>query len=206
MPNQPEPVFPPEIEEIIFSLCLQSNLRESGNLILVARRVYQWLRPRLYELLMFNTIWPHGPHQRPKFKIDVLKVHGRYVRHILFWSAKFNQNLETHLAWCPNLVNLAIWNEADYSSALVNQLLSLHITHLSFDITAFHGGVWKNSMPETSFKSVTHLDLIGSEIALKANQIKKYFPSVTHIAFNGDEGLSAVDVLDCWKGQLEVLI
>ncbi|TFK69503.1 hypothetical protein BDN72DRAFT_840354 [Pluteus cervinus] len=205
MSDQPEPVFPPEIEEIIFSLCAQSNLPESGNLILVAKRVYQWLRPQLYEVVVFNTSWPH---RRPSFKSDLLEVHSHHVRHILFWSGECVEKLDTCLSWCPNVIDVALWSaETHYSSALINQLLSLHITHLSFDISTFHWGVTENCTPdEVSFRSVTHLDLVGSEITLKANQIKTYFPSVTHIAFNGRRGLPTRDVLDCWESQLEVLI
>ena len=37
-----QPVFPPEIEEIIFSLCIQQGLENSKTLIFVAKRVYEW--------------------------------------------------------------------------------------------------------------------------------------------------------------------
>lgn len=136
-----------------------------------------------------------------------MEIHGPHVRHILFWSDENAQRLETCLSWCPNVVDIALWNPVtDYTTSLIQLLLSLRITHLSFDISTFDFGVQNFGPSEAAFRFVTHLDLIGPRIFLKAKKIKTYFPSVTHIAFNEDERLSVADVLDCWKDQLEVLI
>ncbi|TFK61018.1 hypothetical protein BDN72DRAFT_850022 [Pluteus cervinus] len=208
-PEDIQPVFPPEIEEIIFSLCTQSDLEKSGNLILVAKRVYHWLRPQLYGVAIFYDDKIPG---RLRFQSDLLKVHGQHVRHLLFWDIVSQDTCyhdpATCLSWCPNVVNVAFWSPGTvYDEALVNKLLSLHLTHLSFDVSSFHSAVTHCSLStQLTFTFVTHLELIGLKISPTANDVERYFPSVTHMALNANRGLSAQNILKCWKGQLEVLV
>ncbi|TFK60805.1 hypothetical protein BDN72DRAFT_850241 [Pluteus cervinus] len=205
MAEQPEPIFPPEIEEIIFSLCAQSDLPNSKHLIFVAKRVYAWLRPQLYKIAIFNSTRPKG---LPRFDPNLLEVHGRHLRHILLWVWTYSHELATYLSWCPNVVDLALWgHNIIYDRTLINQLRDLPLTHLSFDVSVFHGASM-TEFPSTtiSFPTVTHLEPIGLDITLTAQGIKNYFPSVTHILGDETQGLSARDILDCWEDQLEVLI
>ncbi|TFK62896.1 hypothetical protein BDN72DRAFT_964271 [Pluteus cervinus] len=209
--EEAQPIFPPEIEEIIFSLCAQSDLENSRNLILVAKRVHQWLIPQLYEVAIFHSVKVHG---QPRYSSDLLKSHGRHVRHIMIWVVDVEeicfQDPATCLSWCPNLVNVALWSSATlYHDIMVDQLLGLHLTHLSFDVTLLHSAIRvRNSatLAQVSFPSVTHLELIGLDITFEAKQIREYFPSLTHISMRGDRRLSAQDMLNCWGSRLKLLI
>ncbi|TFK64391.1 hypothetical protein BDN72DRAFT_846637 [Pluteus cervinus] len=210
-PKDTQPIFPPEIEEIIFSLCAQSNLEKSGNLILVAKRVYHWLKPQLYEVVIFHGDDTHG---RLRFDSNLLEVHGQHVRHILFWDLaigthkRYYDDPATCLSRCPNIVNVALWNPYTvYDGTLVDQILSLPLTHLSFDVSSLHYALTKYSLSKPLiFKFVTHLELIGLDISATMDEIERYFPSVTHIALNADRGLPAQDILRCWKNKLQVLV
>ncbi|TFK59584.1 hypothetical protein BDN72DRAFT_851206, partial [Pluteus cervinus] len=203
-----QPVFPPEIEEIIFSLYAQRNLKKSGNLILVAKRVYHWLRPWLYEVVIFHE---DTTHDRLKFNSALLEIHGQHVRHILFWEITalkhYSDNPVACLSWCPHVVNVALWSfNIVYDGALVNKLLSLHLTHLSLDVSLLHSAVTKYLLSKpVAFISVTHLEIIEI-IDPTTNQIEQYFPSVTHLALSQGLGPSAQDILQCWKNKLEVLV
>ncbi|TFK64398.1 hypothetical protein BDN72DRAFT_846640 [Pluteus cervinus] len=208
MLDYPQPVFPPEIEEIIFSLSAQSSVDQNRNLILVAKRVYQWLLPQLYKVAILN----HGiPPARPKYSRQLLDKHGQHVRHLLYWDPESFDAPDICISLCPNVVDLALWGLTvrNDSGTLIHQILAIRqrLTRLSFDVDLFHSGVTK--LPDStlvSFISVTHLELIGSEIALKPEKIKEYFPSVTHLAVNGARTFFADGILDCWKDQLKVLI
>ncbi|TFK64497.1 hypothetical protein BDN72DRAFT_846542 [Pluteus cervinus] len=205
MAEYPEPVFPPEIEEIIFSLCAQSDLSNSRNLIFVAKRVYTWIGAQLYKIAIFNSDMPTGV---PRFHPDLLEVHGRHVRHIMFWLGTYPYDRATCLSRCPNVVDVALWeHDTIYDKKLMDQLLGLHLTHLSFDVTLLHAAITKEFPSTTaSFLSITHLEPIGLDITLTAEEIKQCFPSVTHMIVDGGQGLSAQSILHCWGDQLKVLI
>ncbi|TFK69474.1 hypothetical protein BDN72DRAFT_959546 [Pluteus cervinus] len=213
MPDLLEPFFPPEIEEIIFSLCIQSDLWKSRHLILVAKRVYQWLRPQLYELALF---YGGNIPRRPRFRSKLLKMHGQYVRHLLIWESFDFDSVECGLddspgkcfSWCPNVVSIALWGiKMRYDRTLVDQLirLSTSLTHLSFDVSLFDSRLKGYSIStKVSFPSVTHLELTGYPIRLNWDDIRKYFPSLTHLALRAHIGLLAQ--LDDCGDQLELLI
>ncbi|TFK69495.1 hypothetical protein BDN72DRAFT_959564 [Pluteus cervinus] len=208
-PEDIEPAFPPEIEEFIFSLCAQGGLDNCKPLIFVARRVYHWLRPYLYKVVIFHE---DRRHYGPRLDGKSLKIHGSYIRHILLWGVISEEQClhdpATCLSWCPNVVDVALWDsDISYDQTLINQLLALPLTHLSFDVTVFHSHLTRYSTSKSaSFTSVTHLDLIGAEVKLRVSKIKEYFPSLTHLAINEKRRLSAQVILDCWGDQLEVLI
>ncbi|TFK61585.1 hypothetical protein BDN72DRAFT_965078 [Pluteus cervinus] len=208
MSDQAQPILPPEIEEIIFSLCAQSDLINSRNLITVAKRVYQWLIPQLYEVVIFRGDKNHG---RPKFSSELLSVHGRHVRHILFWDIKPSKQTCIHdpatcLSWCPSVVDVALWYpDTEYNQQLIDQLLGLRLTHLSFNVMSFYTAATSLGV-YVSFRYLTHLELIGSDITSELHEIKEYFPAMTHLAMDGNRRYSVDEILHYWGNQLEVLI
>ncbi|TFK62177.1 hypothetical protein BDN72DRAFT_848943 [Pluteus cervinus] len=204
------PAFPLEIEEMIFSLCVQNDLRNSKNLILVAKRVYEWLKPQLYKVVILHDDKSH--FGRPKCNAELLKTNGRYVRHILLWDVVSDDprlhNSAACLSWCPNVVDVALWRAGTTCDEnLIDRLLSLPLTHLSIDITWLDEEIMDHAISKPMwFTSITHLDLIGKVITLQVEEIEDYFPSLTHIALAKSMGLPAKAILDCWGDQLEVLI
>ncbi|TFK60808.1 hypothetical protein BDN72DRAFT_965510 [Pluteus cervinus] len=204
-----DPAFPPEIEEIIFSLCVQTDRENNTNLLLVAKRVDQWLRPQLYKVAIVHDNRRY--FGRPRFNGELLKKYGQHVRRLLLWPVSTDESClhktATCLSWCPNVVDLTLWQpDPGYDQRLVDQLLSLPLLHLSFDITRFHNELMKWPISRTvSFTSVTHLHLIGIHITVRAEEIKQYFPNLTHMALNGNMGISHNSILHCWKNELKVL-
>ncbi|TFK64499.1 hypothetical protein BDN72DRAFT_901510 [Pluteus cervinus] len=205
-----QPAFPPEIEELIFSLSAQSDLESSKILIFVAKRVYEWLKPHLYKVAILHD--NQADCGRLELDSKLLKIHGHHVRHLLLWyrpwDEMFVHNPATFLSWCPNVVDIALWRvETVYDGDLVDQLLALPLTRISFDVTRLNDDITKYSISKPiSFTSVTHLELNGMEIRFPVDKIKGYFPSITHMALEEDLKLPVKDILDCWGDQLEVLI
>ncbi|TFK60807.1 hypothetical protein BDN72DRAFT_965509 [Pluteus cervinus] len=209
-PGDIQPVFPPEIEETIFSLCAQSGLKNCKNLTLVAKRVYEWLQPHLYKVAIVHNNRTY--FEGPKFNRTLFKKYGQHVRQLLLWPLpsddSYLHKTATCLSWCPNVVDLSFWQpDPGFGKILIDRLLSLPLQRLSFDITGFHKELMRWTISGTvSFASVTHLHLIGTSIKLREEEIKQYFPNVTHMALNGSMGLSHNSILDCWKDKLKVLI
>ncbi|TFK69502.1 hypothetical protein BDN72DRAFT_959571 [Pluteus cervinus] len=210
-PEDTQPVFPPEIEEIIFSLCLHNELEDSKNVVLVAKRVYEWMKPQLYKVAIVH--YDKTYYGRPKITSELLKIHGHLIRHILHWittsdSEACFQQPATCLSLCSNVVDIALWDaETIYDEVLIDRLLALRLTHLSFDVTRFHLGLTKCSITKrVAFIFITHLDLQGMAVGVQVGVMKGYFPSLTHMALNEERKLPAQAILDCWGNQLEVLI
>ncbi|TFK71471.1 hypothetical protein BDN72DRAFT_958035 [Pluteus cervinus] len=208
----PQQVFPPEIEETIFSLAVQTDWANATNLILVAKRIHQWLIPQIYKVAIF---YDSRSEDRPTFSSRALIRHGEHVRHILFYtgSSALVHQPEECLAWCPNLLNVALWIVPSdlYDSNLVNQLLRVRLTHLSFDFSCFRVAFERN--PEIllpiSFPSVTHLELVNTQSFVSPQELDEYFPAVTHLALNAAVDLLASitnDILELWTDRIRVLI
>ncbi|TFK69475.1 hypothetical protein BDN72DRAFT_612635 [Pluteus cervinus] len=210
MPTDLEPIFPPEIEEIIFKLAAQ-DLKEGGKLILVAKRVYHWLLPDLWKIAIFGSKIPRRPHLRQ----ELFEKLGQYARHLLIWDHDFNldgavlcDRYSTCLSWCSNITDLTLWiPRKHYNKSLVDHLPRLRLTHLCFDVVMFHAELVKHSMStHVSFPFLTHLQLLGLITPRSSEFLKGYFPSLTHLALDGDQVVSPESILDLWKDQLRVLV
>ncbi|TFK61067.1 hypothetical protein BDN72DRAFT_965377 [Pluteus cervinus] len=219
MSNEDQAILPPELEEMIFSLCFQNDWKTCTTLTLVAKRVYQWLIPQIYRVAIFHSgeRCSNPPTPGSRFPSQNLEHHGEYVRHIMFHNSAGNDltglyNLPgTCLSWCPNVVNVALWTTNDqYDGTLIHQLLRLHITHLSLDIGTLlsHIGTTIGGA-SVSFTWVTHLEIISKPLTTQPEEIENLFPALTHLALNGS-GRNKIEIvrdfLDCWEDKLEVLV
>ncbi|TFK69484.1 hypothetical protein BDN72DRAFT_959553 [Pluteus cervinus] len=226
MPDQPGEVFPPEIEEMIFSMAVQANWSSAKTLVLVAKRVHHWLIPQLYEVVIFHENQISNP--RPKFDSGKLIDRGKHVKHIMFFQMYLLSNRPGEcLAWCPNAVDVALWITPDlYDKTLIDQLLCHRLTHLSFDFGTLRNklGEHPEILKPTSFPFVTHLELINSTTAVTSDELREHFPALTHLALNAsgpnfpDLEHLALDafgpnlisvtpgVLTLWKDQMKVLL
>ncbi|TFK61694.1 hypothetical protein BDN72DRAFT_965014 [Pluteus cervinus] len=223
MLDQPREVFPPELEEVIFSLALHADWESAQHLILVAKRVNQWLIPQIYQVAILSGKWKPRVYLKNKRRAvsDEKKLthYGKYVRHIMVYGPlvyAYDQGVhnvgETLLA-CPHVFNVALWITADkYDKILVAQLLTLRLTHLSFDIGAFktvHAQDPPTLLP-ISFPSVTHFEHISSVNIINHAEIRGYFPALTHLALNpsvGNEMFTSPDILKALNDrQMKALI
>ncbi|TFK65033.1 hypothetical protein BDN72DRAFT_962829 [Pluteus cervinus] len=178
-----DPIFPPEIEHIIFTSAVKNqNLRPFPiNLILVARRVYEWLIPVIY-----RTISLQEGHEYPiQWDAEKLAKYGIYARHLFVWkpSSHFRdtpQATKIPLVLCPNVTDL-LWWPRNYK-ADTGAISHLPLTHLSILLNI----VQQTPHMIQTFSNITHLDNIGSftdDITLV-----NHFTSLTHLSVHGNDG------------------
>ncbi|TFK59377.1 hypothetical protein BDN72DRAFT_851309 [Pluteus cervinus] len=216
MSDQPhlQEAFPLEIEEIIFSLAVQTDWPSAKNLILVAKRVYQWLIPQIYEVVVF-----HGyryPLDRPRSDSRNLVHHGKYVHHIMLFNGdpretRLYNRPGVCLTWCPNAYDVALWLTPDqYDKTLVDQLIGRRLTHLSFSFNDFKTAAarYPDISQPISFPYVTHLELINNTPLNHLKELKESFPALTHLAVkigSGNQLFRSPDILRTWNDQIQVL-
>ncbi|TFK61022.1 hypothetical protein BDN72DRAFT_850026 [Pluteus cervinus] len=210
-------IFPPELEELIFSLAFHNNRKDVMNLILVAKRVHEWLIPEVYKVTMFYS--GEGDVGRLKPSSKNLVHYGQHVRHLMLstrWGPEKTglDNLPSEcLSFCPNVVDIALWLvDPSSSRQLIDQLLNLpNLTRLSLNLRSFDAPLANDpssrELPHP-FSTVTHLDILGITAVYTTRQIQQLFPSLTHIAFNryGVQNSAIEDVLNAWNSQLKVVV
>ncbi|TFK64977.1 hypothetical protein BDN72DRAFT_962872 [Pluteus cervinus] len=111
-----KPRFGPEIERIIFTQAAYESVYMASKLVVISKRVQEWIEPILYRVILLDErlCWP--PLKRlaqvavPDI-IEVLEEHGKHVRHLSVFDI-YGWNTDSiirFLELCPNVVDLAIW-------------------------------------------------------------------------------------------------
>ncbi|KAJ6601998.1 hypothetical protein DFH09DRAFT_900153 [Mycena vulgaris] len=106
----PDRVFPPELERNIFEISALANPGTIPRLILVARRVQEWLEPFLYRVVFLaNT----PPFPRLKLTILLRAIQNKpatffrgAVRHLYIDNQVTDFEKRTILAACTGITNL----------------------------------------------------------------------------------------------------
>jgi hypothetical protein len=160
------PRLPPELEYSIFLLALEADYREAKNLLLVAKRVFDWcvqlhlLRPLIIDIdhwlarlipHVFGVVeFSHNRSLPIAFNETVYKRYGCHV-HDLHLETK---EIAAHLPLFPNVVNLALQVRGTATPYLPT-LLDLPLERLSITLS--------RDVPSPElfqvFSKVTHLDL-----------------------------------------------
>ncbi|TFK65777.1 hypothetical protein BDN72DRAFT_845157 [Pluteus cervinus] len=176
----PDPTFPPEIEYIIFTTALELNNGGSSarNLILVAKRVHEWLIPKIMRTLAMQAV---SPPQRYPFRWDIntLQQYGRHTRNLFIWTPiGHNEDAHQYLCLCSNVKNLLLWSQDGLNHPQLEALSRLSLTHLSTDLTHI-----SEPSPDLVhlFSKITHLDSL-SAIHLEPSIKVETFTSLTHLA------------------------
>ncbi|TFK66732.1 hypothetical protein BDN72DRAFT_131193 [Pluteus cervinus] len=161
----PTPRLPPELEYDIFLLAFHHDSGDAKNLVLVAKRVFDWLIPQRFHIV---TLSESGSFPIT-FNETTYQRYGHHVRHLFIRIWRLGEYL--HLF--PNVVNLAYWIE--YTPTHLPSLLQLPLTRLS---TA--------PCPELFqvFSKLTHLDLTSeTELHPSNDEIASilYLPRLTHL-------------------------
>ncbi|TFK65037.1 hypothetical protein BDN72DRAFT_962833 [Pluteus cervinus] len=197
--NLVNPTFPPEIEHIIFTAAVEHQDLSSFpiNLILVAKRVYQWLTPIIY-----RTISLHENHEYPnQWNPEKLAKYGNYVRNLFVWvpSSRFNKaSPHLPLSLCPNVTNLLWWSPANEAEIIA--MSQLPLTRLSIDLNDIERAL--NTTKE--FYRVTHLDSLG--LFTEDLSILDRFTCLTHLSILGDGGFASISPIFERVPKLQVLI
>ncbi|TFK73824.1 hypothetical protein BDN72DRAFT_956169 [Pluteus cervinus] len=166
------PVLPLEIELIILQTALESNMKDTKNLLFVAKYVFDWLIPILYKVIILNLnkqrAWPPLP-----LPIAKLPQYGQYVQH-LFIMATPEDVADQYLKYCPNIVNLASWK--GFSQPQIEHILRLPLRQL--DLVSRYPSTRIPVIPSVLalFSKITHLGLEVLQI-----EYLEHFPSLTHL-------------------------
>ncbi|TFK64507.1 hypothetical protein BDN72DRAFT_846549 [Pluteus cervinus] len=170
--TQPDPRFPPEIEHKIFVIAFYDdhNMEDTGSILSVSRRVYEWLIPLVYEMVIIHhrLNWPPmglPPQNLPRY--------GKCIRHL---RLKFEA--EVYLTHTPNLVNLSL---IDFGATpkLISALANLRVAELVITLSELP------KTPELSpfCANITHLDCFFDNWApfIGPSGWFSYFPNLTHL-------------------------
>ncbi|TFK65034.1 hypothetical protein BDN72DRAFT_846116 [Pluteus cervinus] len=177
-----DPIFPPELESIIFAtaLALKDTGESALNLILVAKRVLSWLVPELMRTLAVQTTVSDPVYYR-RCNLHMLKQYGAHTRELLLWKdSDDNEGIrpDQYVSLCPNITNLLLWTGID--NAQIDAIAHLPLMHLSVNLKEL---IRTNRTSLSSlFSKITHLDLVN--IMRQESEIVelKAFSSLTHLA------------------------
>ncbi|TFK64405.1 hypothetical protein BDN72DRAFT_901608 [Pluteus cervinus] len=174
-PFHEEPYLPRELERTIFILASRADLSVAQNLLLVARRTFDWVIAESTKL----------------------ERYGKHVRHLLV--AKHDV-ASTFMELCPNVVNLAIWTGTPYTNKEITAVLDLKLTSLSIDLDGLYRcPPGKASKFHTLFSCITHLD-VSTVFPWNPHEVLIYFTALTHLAIPEERTYQVLeDCLACCK-------
>ncbi|KAJ7060142.1 hypothetical protein C8F01DRAFT_1370315 [Mycena amicta] len=182
------PILPPELEHDIFELAGWNDLDTSLVLLLVARRVYVWIEPLLYRVLLVSTendlprlealIDPNADSARA----DRLRI---AVRHLALSTRMERATLTLTLRRLSSITDLALWTGDTYPELLADMQSLTQLTRLSVNLFALLGGAKGFTLPTAEQFSplgrITHLDVFGST-PNELIPVFGMFPALTHLA------------------------
>ncbi|TFK66115.1 hypothetical protein BDN72DRAFT_844740 [Pluteus cervinus] len=160
------PCLPPELEYHIFLLAFQVDHKEAKTLILIAKRVFDWLIPHVFNIVRLNWARPLPT----KFNEPVYKRYGKHTRHLFIESSG-----SEYLHLFPNVTDLAFWTRCNQTHIPI--LLQLPLTRVS---------LYPSLELFPVFSNVTHLDfltsLIDEDSVGSVLQPLVYLPNLTHLS------------------------
>ncbi|TFK63496.1 hypothetical protein BDN72DRAFT_847576 [Pluteus cervinus] len=167
------PRLPPELEHFIFLIALKADYREARSLLLVAKRVFNWLIPHVFGVVEFSN-----SRSLPiAFNETIYKRYGCHV-HDLHLETK---QMACHLPLFPNIVNLTLRSQGAATSYLP-ALLDLPLERLSITLN------FDPPSPELFqvFSKVAHLDLLTTLLSwssfLPTVEELLHLPKLTHLS------------------------
>ncbi|TFK63186.1 hypothetical protein BDN72DRAFT_964069 [Pluteus cervinus] len=200
-----DPIFPPEIEQIIFENALALKLKgldDNGlNLLLVAKRFHTWLIPKVMETVVVLTA-----RTKYKWEITSLEKYGKHTRNLLLWINLYHDQdcpAERYLTNCPNVTNLVLW--VDYVDVPLKEAarLKIPLSQLSIDLE----GVTEITPELTQlFSKITHLESLGTLDSETELAPLRQFTCLTHLSIPETSNQGLVPTLFSLLPSLQVLV
>ncbi|TFK70747.1 hypothetical protein BDN72DRAFT_958589 [Pluteus cervinus] len=166
------PRLPFELEHIIFVLAFEGDRKDAKHLLLVAKRVFDWLIPHV-----FNVVQIYLDRTMPiSFNETVYKRYGHHTRHLHLEP----EAMVRHLPLFPNVINLTLW--VPFDSAYKPFLLDLPLTRLTIMLSGY-----QPPPPELFqvFSRLTYLDLVTILLSWSSHRAiveeHLYLPNLTHL-------------------------
>ncbi|TFK67171.1 hypothetical protein BDN72DRAFT_961223 [Pluteus cervinus] len=191
------PTIPLELEREILVSALERDLSNGVDLLLVARRVAEWLKPVFYETVIIHQYrrWP-PQLANASFKseethdLEAFKGYGYHVHNLLLSDVHDSKSVLAILQMCPNLRNLAFLPANDHwtdKTSILNALIKAPIRKLSIDLTKFEPFDLPSSSPsglelKDFFSKITHLDIFVAFKSFAEIGAIVHFTSLSHLA------------------------
>ncbi|KDR67767.1 hypothetical protein GALMADRAFT_146793 [Galerina marginata CBS 339.88] len=104
------PRLPQDVERLIFraaASAADNDVKGMARLLLVAKRVCEWIRPILYQVFKSSTL-----SRFPDFRGDpsILGEVGKFAKHLSIGNSTTSEDLIRLLLSCPNIEDIAIWH------------------------------------------------------------------------------------------------
>ncbi|KAF9526860.1 hypothetical protein CPB83DRAFT_857104, partial [Crepidotus variabilis] len=211
MKEELTPILPPELEHIIFQTALsildQKSCADIMNLLLVAKRVYQWLRPSLFRVVKAYPIREDGQYFRPW--LATLDDVGKFVQHLLIYSGDIPRTKEI-LSKCFNAYNTCIWrntiwmDSCEQQDAAIN-LLQTHSAIRRISTEAEYLGL--SALLPDAYSHLTHLDILNTQVCSWEFWLPlTTLPNLSHLAITTPIKASHAKLLLIHCPKLELLI
>ncbi|KAJ7062153.1 hypothetical protein C8F01DRAFT_1082701 [Mycena amicta] len=207
------PNLPRELERPIFELAAWNDRKTIQSLIFVARRVHIWIEPLLHRVTLLST--DTAVHRFQAF-LDRRPADAQtYTQHLAIRESSLQRDLITHiLSVCTNITDFAFWTGATYPELLdamqpltclkrvsIN-LFTLLLHHPHVDCQSFE---LRSPAVLAPFRMVSHMQVLGA-IPERMVPVFSMLPSLTHLAFTGDAGATAVSNVLTTCGNLTLLV
>ncbi|KAK7051995.1 hypothetical protein R3P38DRAFT_2858019 [Favolaschia claudopus] len=192
--NDPNlPFLPPELEQEIFEIATLQHPDSIPNLLLVSRRVRQWV-----ETIKYRTIFPHHQHslsirhrstcsedellEAIESKSKSADFFRERVRH-LFVEGLDETELETVFSVCDNIRSLVILSELKHPGHFfsLKQLTTLRPIRLGLYFNELVQATDTQS-PHPLLTSVTHFDLFDMRLKDDIADRLALLPALTHLS------------------------
>ncbi|KAJ7209409.1 hypothetical protein C8J57DRAFT_1484284 [Mycena rebaudengoi] len=169
----PEPsLLPPELEWKIFEIAATDHPKTIPTLLLVARRVLQWIEPLLYRTLVMGQ---QNSRLDPAALLRLQPARLKHIRHLLSCNEFTFRDLLRALPLCEGLQTLQVHNMWILAPL---QKMQLSVQRVSIIRSEDLRYLSDPSLPP--FRTLTHLEMIGgNDVDLNFTQL----PALTHLSF-----------------------
>ncbi|KDR67492.1 hypothetical protein GALMADRAFT_147041 [Galerina marginata CBS 339.88] len=212
--NKDHPRLPQDIERSIFKMVAEDagrDVKKMAKLMLVAKRVCEWIRPILYEVFLQSRVFPSSAagfpdfEQHPEFVKDV----GKFAKHLFIGAPTSVEDINDLLLSCPNVENVALWYSlSDGFHSIEPYLEALRRLPLKRLSSSNRGLQLQNQNPKKAlFLNLTHFHVSSFDLATLNHVLDlPTLPNLTHLCISASIGVSgAIDLL--LKGpRLRVLV
>ncbi|KAF8883071.1 hypothetical protein CPB84DRAFT_1965260 [Gymnopilus junonius] len=163
----PYPALPAELEREIFEITASDFPGSIANLILVARRVQQWMEPLLYAVLIFSPAYSRPPlYDSFTINLPLFEKATQHAKHVLIQGVLAPQAVEV-LQHCTNVLNLSLWSLTGLYKPLKPIIAALPIRRLCVNIRELFRKSDENAidldfrgLEPATLANLTHLDII----------------------------------------------
>ncbi|KAF8652779.1 hypothetical protein AX16_004171 [Volvariella volvacea WC 439] len=199
-----EPRLPPELEHIIFELAARDGvIQVLPALMLVARRVRDWLRPMLFQTVVISADgishpldrFPPYPTGQETHHVKRLLLHYGYPTESPRKKVKNMPDYRNYVSLCPNVQDFAVWCRVphDLLSQLTTMLHSPHRTVAPPGLGLVRMSVLlgelfpdgKINFRHEVFHDLTHLEVLDDGLTITWDEENNYgcLPKLKYLAF-----------------------